>query len=167
MTFGLGKDPQNPTSISSSSPRIVTSSWSVQLDPTQYCRVGISRGAPRRQAGYRRYPALAPGSWFRDLSPDEFRRRYNDEILNRLDPKRVIADLEGMAERRTVALLCFEPPTPESPWCHRGLVALWLYETLALRVSEFGQQGCCAAHPKLHPAFRRDAPAQHDLFGSK
>ncbi|WP_092867131.1 hypothetical protein [Hyphomicrobium facile] len=84
--------------------------------------------------------------------------------MNRLDPKRVIADLEGMADGRTVALLCFEPPTPESPWCHRGLVALWLYETLALRVSEFGQKGCCAAHPKLHPQFRRDASAQYDLF---
>lgn len=166
MSRNSAKTSQDATRSASSSLRIVTSAWSVALDPTEYCRVGISRGAPRRQAGYRRYSALAPGSWFRDLSADEFRHRYCNEILSPLDPKRVIADLEAMANGRTVALLCFEPPTPESPWCHRGLVALWLYETLALRVSEVGQQGCCAAHPKLHPQFRRDAPAQYKLFGS-
>lgn len=151
MSSNPGKNSLDLALMASPSPKIVTSSWFVPLDPTQYCRVGISRGTPRRQAGYRRYTALNPGSWFRALSADEFRRRYYDQVLNRLEPKRVITDLQEMAGGRTVALLCFEPPSPESPWCHRGLVALWLYETLGLDVFELGQEhcGCGSQHPKL------------------
>lgn len=163
MSFSPDKSHQDATEAISS-PRIVTSAWSVALDPTKYCRVGISRGTPRRQAGYRRYPALAPGSWFRELSAHEFRRRYCNEVLNPLDPKRVIADLEEMADGRILALLCFEPPNIGSEWCHRGFVSEWLYERLGLEVFELGQEhcGCGPRHPKL-PAPSKSCK-QMDLF---
>ena len=42
-------------------------------------------------------------------------------------------------------------PTTGDNWCHRGLVAAWLKDTLALDVFEVGQEaeGAGWAHPKL------------------
>ena len=59
---------------------IATSSWFTQLDPVRYARIGISRGVPRAQSGYRRYPKLNPGPWFNSVANDEYRRRYYDEF---------------------------------------------------------------------------------------
>ena len=53
----------------------VTASWSTKL-PDRFARIGISRGPPRGQRGYRMYAALAPGPWFRSVDADEYCRRY-------------------------------------------------------------------------------------------
>src|SRR5271169_911772 len=108
---------------------IATSSWFVKLDPARFARIGISRGVPRGQtAGFRKYPKLNPGPWFNSVADDEYRRRYFEEILNPLDPVRVVAKIEEIAGGLTPALLCWEPPTPGQSWCHRGLVSEWLFD---------------------------------------
>lgn len=136
---------------------VVTSSWFVSL-PNTHARIGISRGVPRGTpaAGYRRYAALNPGPWFSIVPVEEYVRRYNDEVLSKLDPQRVVEDLMAMSGSRIPTICCFEEPAPGPNWCHRGLVANWLYKTLALEVFEFGEEmhGCGQRHPKLPPEIR-------------
>jgi hypothetical protein len=99
------------------------------------------------------YRPLQPGSWFRDLSPNEFTARYQADVLGPLNAAIVVDELMALAgPRRIPALLCFEPPDPRSPWCHRGLVSAWLHDELGLEVFELGQEhcGCGWRHPKIH-----------------
>ena len=123
----------------------VTSSWSSKLPP-DYARIGISRGQPRGQSGYKMYRALAPGSWW---SADEYRGLYMAQLA-KLDPEKVLADLAALAAGRIPALLCFERPDDDK-YCHRGFVSEWLKETVGIDVFEYGleHRGAGRAHPKL------------------
>ncbi|MFM1814065.1 MAG: hypothetical protein RLZ98_760, partial [Pseudomonadota bacterium] len=125
---------------------IVTSSWFTAL-PDGYMRIGISRGQPRRQSGYRMYRKLAPGPWFNSVTEDEYRRRYMAQ-LHALDARQVVADLEALAAGRIPALLCYERPD-DGYFCHRGFVSAWLKDALGLDVPEYGLNGCGWDHPKL------------------
>jgi hypothetical protein len=139
-------------------PIIRTSSWFRPLPPGHF-RVGISRGTPRGlPAGYRRYPRLAPGPWFKtEPDPLAWSRRYFDEILAKLDPARVVGELVKMVPGQVTVLVCFEPPPPDPRWCHRAWVSAWLHDTLALEVPELGHEtcGCGWSHPKLPAELRR------------
>lgn len=84
--------------------------------------VAISTSVPRGWSG-RRYPALAP-SWSlvndykaSRIDEAEYARRYYSEVLSKLDPLKVAADLGADA-----VLLCWE----RSGFCHRMLVLDWL-----------------------------------------
>src|SRR5689334_14060458 len=114
-------------SVRRAGPAIFTSSWATKIDETAYCRIGISRSTPRGQKGFRRYPKLNPGPWFRSI-PDEraWAKRYREEILAPLDAKATFDELLAMADGRSPVLLCWEPPQPGDDYCHRGLVAAWL-----------------------------------------
>jgi uncharacterized protein YeaO (DUF488 family) len=81
-------------------------------------------------AGYNglQYNALAPSpsilyNWKQDHNENEYAIRYREEILSRLTPKQVIADLNELANGKDIALICYEKP---SDFCHRHLVAEWL-----------------------------------------
>jgi hypothetical protein len=142
---------------------IVTSSWSTELDAT-YARIGISRGRPRGQRGYRLYKPLAPGAWFRSVTAAEFRTRYLAQ-LSELDPKQVLADLKRLAADKIPALLCFEKPPPDDKWCHRALVSAWLHDTLRIEVVEVGHEtaGGGWAHPKLPVVWRQRSKSSASL----
>jgi hypothetical protein len=83
--------------------------------------------------------------------------RYQTEVLDPLDPKKVVKDLLNLADGRIPALLCFEGSEPRRSWCHRSLVSAWLKDTLNLDVFEFGQEiyGCGWEHPKLDASLRK------------
>ncbi len=134
--------------------RVVTSSWFVDL-PDNVARIGISRGTPRGQRGYKMYRALAPGPWFRSVDYDTYQRRYF-RMLQEHDATHVLDDLETLADGRDAAMLCFEPPQPGPKWCHRALVSVWFYEQCGLAVPEYGleDEGFGWAHPKLPPEVR-------------
>lgn len=102
-------------------------------------RIGISVGSPRGQpAGYRMYRALAPTRDMLDLAKPEYERRFA-QILAKLDPKKVAAELQVLAGGAEPILLCFEkPPFNERNWCHRRLVADWLERELGIVVPEVG-----------------------------
>lgn len=102
--------------------------------------VAICTGIPEWYKG-EIYTDLAPG-WsivkeykraMRDNSAceciyqDHYRARYNFEILRKLDPQKVYDDLNGKI------LLCYER---KGLFCHRHLVADWLYESLGVEVEE-------------------------------
>ena len=76
------------------------------------------------------YPNLYPSeellNWFKKIDKvdqndiwftEQYERAYYEEILNKLDPHKVAADLEGKV------LLCYEK---SEDFCHRHLVAAWL-----------------------------------------
>jgi hypothetical protein len=118
-------------------------------------RISIARGAPRSDPGYRIYRALAPGAWFKTVSPREFANLYFNEVLRPLDPKQVAAVLQRLAGDAEPVLLCWEkPPLPAvdrwwelqadalaevdiSNFCHRRMTAAWLSDALGIEVKEW------------------------------
>ena len=91
--------------------------------------VAICRGVPRGWKG-RRYVALAP-SWVlvkTKLPEDQWKARYYEEVLSKLNPRQVLADLGPDA-----VMLCWEAP---GETCHRRLVAEWLEEVTGVEIRE-------------------------------
>jgi len=138
--------------------QILTSSWFMKL-PADYARIGISRGTPCGQrVSFLTYRRLQPGPWLKSCpTPEDYARRYFDEVLSRLDPKAVVSALEAAANGGIPVLLCWELPPPDPAWCHRALVSAWLHDELGLEVPEFGHEalGFGWQHPKLHPSLMR------------
>ena len=100
--------------------------------------VAISRTRPKGWTG-RVYEPLAP-SWrllqeakSGEIDESEYTRRYREEVLSKLDPAAVRADLGEDA-----VLLCWERA---GAFCHRRLVAEWLEEGLGVSVPEVGEDG--------------------------
>lgn len=93
--------------------------------------VAICRGLPKGWTG-RVYRPLAP-SWAlikAGLGEEDFIRTYRAEVLNRLDPQKVLQDLGG----DDFVMLCWEPPGKP---CHRRIVAVWLESNLGIKIPEF------------------------------
>lgn len=137
----------------------MTASWSAVL-PDTHARIGISRGRPRRQSGYRVYSSLAPGEWWNKVDIEEFHALYMRQ-LSLLDPENVLSDLRNIAGNRIPTLLCFERLGDSTAYCHRAFVASWFKTTLGLDVAEFGADpnriGCL--HPKFPPELRPEPVA--------
>ena len=116
---------------------MLTASWSTPLT-SAHLRIGISRGVPRGQAaGFRMCRKLAPGQWFNSVEPAEYARLYREEILSRLDPEAVAAELRKLAWERIPVLVCFEKPG-RGAWCHRAMAAQWLANGIGEPVPELG-----------------------------
>lgn len=105
--------------------------------------VAISRTRPRGWTG-RIYEPLAPpwrllvAAKSGAIDEDEYIRRYRAEVLSKLDPARVYAELGEDA-----VLLCWEN---SGAFCHRRLVAEWFEEALGILVLEVDVVG--SADPK-------------------
>lgn len=96
--------------------------------------VSIARWAPRLWGSRRRYIILAPSIDLLNrckavLSWPEYVKEYQRDVLGKLDPTKVLADLGDEA-----ILLCWEKPGED---CHRRLVAEWLGKHLNIKVPEF------------------------------
>jgi hypothetical protein len=96
--------------------------------------VAISRTRPPGWTG-RAYEPLAP-SWrlvqaakSSAIDEGEYIRRYREEVLSKLDPGKVYADLGEDA-----VLLCWEN---SGAFCHRRLVAEWFEEELGGPVKKY------------------------------
>ena len=102
-------------------------------------RVSIARFAPRRIApGYRVYRALAPGPWFKSVSEDEYRRRYDAQLAG-LDPREVLDALTVLGGGVEPTLLCWERKADLEAgraFCHRRIVAAWLEKAMGIEVDE-------------------------------
>jgi hypothetical protein len=64
---------------------IKTGCWFAKI-PDDHMRISISRGNPRGIGGWRSYRALAPGPWFKTVSPGDYLALYR-QILAELDPE--------------------------------------------------------------------------------
>ena len=80
------------------------------------------------------YPDLAPRkSWFlewrnKHLSNDWYIERYNETVLDKLNPLKVVEELGNNA-----VMLCYEKP---GDFCHRHLIADWIAKNTGIQVDE-------------------------------
>lgn len=120
---------------------ILTASWFSKL-PEGYFRVSISRSAPRGQpGGWKAYKHFMPGAWFNNVSKQTYLDLYREEMLAKLDPAGVVADLAKLTKGAPAVLLCYEAPVAiqrGEKWCHRHLAATWLEQQLGITVAEVG-----------------------------
>ena len=92
--------------------------------------VAISLGVPRGWSG-RRYTGLAPSrKLIKIMDPEIFTRLYKAEVLDKLDPVKVIRDLGG----DNFVMCCWEDP---GVFCHRRVVAVWMEKATGIKVEEF------------------------------
>jgi uncharacterized protein (DUF488 family) len=70
-----------------------------------------------------KYPSLAPKRDFMMEERESYTPKYYGQILDNLDPQKVIEDLRKMSKNQKIVLLCHEK---EGDFCHRRLVAKWL-----------------------------------------
>lgn len=133
--------------------KIVTSCFHTKLPP-EFARLSIARWAPKADRELPTVRELAPGPWFRSVDVPTYRRLYLEQ-LGRLDPRKIVAQIEDLARGGPAALLCWERPRDQH-FCHRGYVSAWLRDQLDLDVPEFGLEGEGSGHvhPKLPPAYR-------------
>ena len=90
--------------------------------------VAISQGVPRWYKG-RRYMPLAPSRELIKIEDEQlFRPLYDKQVLSKLDPQQVYADLGPDA-----IMLCWESP---GKFCHRRVVAEWLEKALDIKIDE-------------------------------
>lgn len=84
--------------------------------------------------GARFMPDLAPRKdWFwewknKHLSNDWYIEKYNETVLSKLNPNKVIEDLGDNA-----VMLCYEKP---GDFCHRHLIADWISKNTGITVEE-------------------------------
>lgn len=106
--------------------------------------VAISQGVPTNWAG-RRYRALAP-PWclVKEKSESTFRELYRTHILDKLDARKVVQELDE------AILLCWEKP---GRFCHRRMVAEWIELMTGITVPEY-----------MPPVVERPREPQGDLF---
>lgn len=89
------------------------------------------------------FPALEPSRQdhlafrYGTMTKEEFEKRYRENVLAKLDPKEIYHRLKDMV------LLCWEDPKWEKGrttgdfFCHRRIVAAWLFENLNVLVPEW------------------------------
>jgi hypothetical protein len=104
-----------------------SNSWHIALHPSRYYNDSVKP-----------YPSLAPAkellTWWNksDQAVDaqtRFTKRYIEETLSELDPRRIYDDLGEDA-----VLLCHEA---SGKFCHRRLVAAWLEDILKIVIPEY------------------------------
>ena len=91
--------------------------------------VAISLGVPRGWKGARCTVLAPPRPLIKIMDPATFIPLYRAQVLDRLDPHKIIQDLGG----DDFVMLCWEPP---GKFCHRQVVAAWLKKELGLEVPE-------------------------------
>ena len=74
------------------------------------------------------YKVLAPKYWFFKIwkethDNDFYIENFNKEILDLVDPDKVVLRLKQLSNSDNIALICYEKP---EDFCHRHLVAGWL-----------------------------------------
>jgi len=99
--------------------------------------IAICPDVPKSFKGLQ-YPPLFPSLGIPETGTREERETYNRhyaELLEKLDPVKVHADLLDIAGGAEPVLLCAERA---KTWCHRRLVAEWLEMHLGMEITEVG-----------------------------
>ena len=76
---------------------------------------------------------LAPAAEIIHLPENEYNPIYADQ-LKKLSPAGIVEEIKKLSEGKDCILLCYEKP---GDFCHRRIVAKWLFDNLGLQVDEF------------------------------
>jgi uncharacterized phage-like protein YoqJ len=95
--------------------------------PDEMIPISIAGKAPTGYIGLA-YTALAPKiSFFREWKKNQdnnyYIEHFNQEVLELLNPHKVVSDLYKMSKGKDIVLSCYEKV---GDFCHRNLVAEWL-----------------------------------------
>ena len=95
--------------------------------PKNLVPISICGKAPDWYKGLQ-YKKLAPKYdffivWKENHDNDYYIENFNARVLDTLDPKQVVRELEQLAQSSDIVLICYEKP---EDFCHRHLVADWL-----------------------------------------
>lgn len=93
--------------------------------------INIAMKSPNWFTGYS-YPQLFPKrsflfQYFNDKDENAYTKAYYDQVLLKLYPNQVYNDLQNKV------LLCYEK---SGSFCHRRLVADWIFNTIGIEVKE-------------------------------
>lgn len=107
---------------------IYTSYYSNQNINDNYIKVGISLTSPYKVHTIKQlYPSWELlNSYKSNMDEEEYIRRYNKEVLDKLNPLDIIGQIRRISMSnggKKIVLLCYESP---NKFCHRHLVAKWL-----------------------------------------
>ena len=85
------------------------------------------------------YKKLAPKwgffqKWKENHDNDFYIQHFYDEVLNNLDPTKVLEELKNLSDGKDVALVCYEKP---KDFCHRHLVSEWLMNYFNVDIQEW------------------------------
>ena len=94
--------------------------------------ISIARITPK-YLSMQSYLELAPTTPMLHMPIDKYLVKYN-QILDKLDPLKVLNDLEELAGGKSFVMLCYEKPYE---FCHRQLVSEWLNNSLNLDIREW------------------------------
>lgn len=97
--------------------------------PKNIVPISICGKAPEWYDGIQ-YKVLAPKyeffqEWKKTRDNDYYIKHFNEEVLSKLNAKKVVEKLYALSSKRDIALICYEKP---GDFCHRNLVAEWLRE---------------------------------------
>ena len=119
--------------------RLYTSHWrSPLLADVDAQIVGISRGTPRGNPGfrYRIMRELAPSKATFALEDQEaFTVSYLRQLED-IGAPAILDRLEGISGGRDVVLLCWERLVDPGEWCHRRMLADYIEREAGTKVSE-------------------------------
>ena len=99
-------------------------------------RISIARAMPRGLV-LPVYSPLAPGVWFKEADVGKYRKLYFAQLAQ-LDPVKVLADLRELAGEKHPVMCCWETLKRPGEFCHRRMVAEWLWEEVKINAEEFG-----------------------------
>jgi hypothetical protein len=92
--------------------------------------VAISLGVPRGWRGARCTVLAPPRPLIKIMDPETFIPLYKAQVLDKLDPYKIIKDLGG----DNFIMCCWEDP---GVFCHRRVVAAWMQKEAGVLVEEF------------------------------
>ncbi len=92
--------------------------------------VAISLGVPRGWRGARCIVLAPPRPLIKIMDEATFIPLYRAQVLDKLDPPKIIQDLGG----DNFIMLCWEAP---GEFCHRRVVAAWMRKEMGVLVEEF------------------------------
>lgn len=102
--------------------------YQMQFIPEEFIGIAITAKAPDWWHGLQ-YKKLAPTydilMSYKEgrITEEQYIQRYQNEVLSKLNPYRVLQDLKDLSDGRDIILLCYEN---SRSFCHRHLVADWL-----------------------------------------
>ena len=91
--------------------------------------VAISLGVPRGWRGARCTVLAPPRPLIKIMDPETFMPLYKAQVLDKLDPHKIIKDLGG----DNFIMCCWEDP---GVFCHRRVVAAWMQKHTGVLVEE-------------------------------
>ena len=99
--------------------------------------IGVALYPPKWFYGYTvRYVAPTPSILFaKGQTHEQYTERYKREVLARVNPQQLMAELQRIGQGQDVALCCFEKP---GDFCHRHILAEWLSEKTGEDIKEWG-----------------------------